>query len=296
MRRLEAGKRAYYAFENMCNAGEIKCWALKKYLFDTLVTPVLLYGVEVWGGSIAKSTWQEFENAQKHCLTNVFQVKTQTPYMLLLLESGSLPIEVLGMQRVVEYMLKTRDSPLHWLPKIAYEASQKVQKTSKSKILSSGWMLDIKKWFGRWDACHLVENASNDSQVNEAFLQRQCIMVWEKSGGSRFSHYTTYVAPNYKTLFFSERGNRAHPYILEPIALSAIRTIASIHLSSHSLRCETGRWGTDEESHRLCTLCPCPVRESEYHTLLECSVFDHIRSSFPLIFSHGLSLHTKRGL
>ncbi|MCO5548233.1 hypothetical protein L7F22_001690 [Adiantum nelumboides] len=42
MQRLEAGKRACYAFENMCNAGEIKCWALKKYLFDTLVTSVLL--------------------------------------------------------------------------------------------------------------------------------------------------------------------------------------------------------------------------------------------------------------
>ena len=45
-RRLEAGKRAYYAFENTCNLGDIKCWVLKKYLFDTLVTPVLLYRVE----------------------------------------------------------------------------------------------------------------------------------------------------------------------------------------------------------------------------------------------------------
>ena len=50
-RRLEAGKRAYYAFENTCNHGDIKYWVLKKYLFDTLVTPVLLYGLEVWGGS-----------------------------------------------------------------------------------------------------------------------------------------------------------------------------------------------------------------------------------------------------
>ena len=39
--RFEAGKGAYYAFENTCNHGDIKCWVLKKYLFDTLVTPVL---------------------------------------------------------------------------------------------------------------------------------------------------------------------------------------------------------------------------------------------------------------
>ena len=34
------------------------CWVLKKYIFDTLVTPVLLYGLEVWSGSIPKSTWE----------------------------------------------------------------------------------------------------------------------------------------------------------------------------------------------------------------------------------------------
>ncbi|RYA84422.1 hypothetical protein DD594_26220 [Enterobacter cloacae complex sp. 4DZ1-17B1] len=111
MRRLEAGKREYYAFENMCNAGNIKCWVLNKYLFDALVTPVLLYGVEVWGRSISKSTWKELENVQKRFLTNFLQVKTQTPYMLLLLESGSLPIEVMDMERVVEYMIKMHQNP-----------------------------------------------------------------------------------------------------------------------------------------------------------------------------------------
>ncbi|MCO5550705.1 hypothetical protein L7F22_004195 [Adiantum nelumboides] len=249
MRCLEAEKRTYYAFENMCNAEEIKCWALKKYLFDTLVTPVLLYGVEVWGGSISKSTWKEFENVQKRFLINVFQVKTQTSYMLLLLESGSLPIEVMGMERVVGYMLKMQKRASHRLPKITWEASKKVQKTHKSKILSSGWMQDIKKWFGRWDALHLLYDPSRDPNVNEAFLQRRCIIAWETLGGSRFIHYTTHVAPNYKAIFFSERRSRTHPYMLEPIPLSAIRTIASIRLSSHSLRCKIGRWGTGEESH-----------------------------------------------
>ena len=115
---------------------------------------------------------------------------------------------------------------------------------------------DMEKWFGRWDATHLIHDASLDSSVNEAFLQRQCIMTWEKCGGSRFTHYTTHVAPNYKTIFFTERGNRMHRYMLEPIPLSAIRTIASMRLSSHALRCETGHWGTSDESGRLCTRCP----------------------------------------
>ena len=106
--------------------------------------------------------------------------------------------------------------------------------THKSNFLCSGWMQDMENWFGRLNATHLIHDASLDSFVNEAFLQCQCIMTWEKCGGPRFTH------SNYKTIFFAERGNRAHRYMLEPIPLSAICTIASMRLSSHALRCETG--------------------------------------------------------
>ena len=232
---LKPEKRAYYAFENMCHQGDIKCWVLKKYLFDTLVTPVLLYGVEVWGGSISNSSWKEFEAIQKRFLTTFFQVKVQTPYQLLLLEFGSLPLEILGMEHVVEYMVKLSQSPLHRLPRVSWEASYKNQKTHKRKILSSGWMQDTKKWFGKWDAGHLLHDASLDPMVNEAFLQCQCLTKWETIGGSRFTHYTTHIAPNYKSIFFSKRGSRTHPYMLEPIPLSAVRTLAAIRLSCHSL-------------------------------------------------------------
>ena len=70
------------------------------------MTLVLLYGVEVWGCKIPKSTWKEFENAQKHFLTKFLQVKKQTPYTLL--ETRSLAIGIMAMERVVEYMLKVQ--------------------------------------------------------------------------------------------------------------------------------------------------------------------------------------------
>ena len=109
---------------------------------------------------------------------------------------------------------------------------------------------------------------------------------------SRFIHYTIHVAPNYKTIFFTERGNRTHRYMLEPIPLFTIRWItASMRLSSHALRCETGRWGTSDESGRLCTLCPKQVQESEYHNLIQWSAFDYIQPCFPHIFDQPQSLH-----
>ena len=84
-------------------------------------------------------------------------------------------------------------------------------------------MQDMKKWFGRWDATHLLHDASLDSSINEAFLQCRCIMTWDKCGGSRFTHYTTHVARNYQNHILAERGNHTHRYMLEPTQLSAIR-------------------------------------------------------------------------
>mgnify|MGYP000745292264 CR=1 FL=1 len=59
-------------------------------------------------------------------------------------------------------------------------------------------------------------------------------------GPCEYGHYTLVFDTNYKTIFFAEQGNRTHRYMLEPIPLSAIRTIASMTLSSHALLCETG--------------------------------------------------------
>ena len=78
----------------------------------------------------------------------------------------------MAMEMVVQYMLKVQNGPPHQLTRIAWEASKKIQKKHKSKILCSGWMQDMEKWFGRWDATHLIHDGSLDSLVNEAFLQR----------------------------------------------------------------------------------------------------------------------------
>ena len=74
----------------------------------------LLDRVEVWGGSIPKSTWKEFEHVQNlvHFLTKLRRLKKQTPYTLLLLERRPLLVEIIAMEMVVKYvMLKVQKVP-----------------------------------------------------------------------------------------------------------------------------------------------------------------------------------------
>ena len=45
----------------------------------------------------------------------------------------------------------------HQLPRLAWNVGCKLQKNHKSKILSSSWVVDIRKWFRRWDVDELLE-------------------------------------------------------------------------------------------------------------------------------------------
>ena len=95
------------------NGGEIEYWVLKKYIFDTLVMLELLYGAEVWGWSIPKFTYKDFENFQNHSLS--LSQSYKNPYMLLL-KYGLLPTEIMFMEKAIEYMLKVKKLA-HWLAK-----------------------------------------------------------------------------------------------------------------------------------------------------------------------------------
>ena len=83
---------------------EVKCWVLKKYIFDTLVRLVLLYGVKYEVVSWLSMLGNTLKSVQKHVFTKFLQFKKQTPHTLL--EMGPLPIKITTMERVVKYMCK----------------------------------------------------------------------------------------------------------------------------------------------------------------------------------------------
>ena len=74
-------------------------------------------GASLWGGSkvseIPNSTWKEFENVKAHFLTKFLQVKKQMLCTFPLLKTMSLPIQIMAMERVVEYKLKIQKGPSH---------------------------------------------------------------------------------------------------------------------------------------------------------------------------------------
>ena len=100
------GWKAYYELKNNCKSVDIYIWSKKRFLFETLFTPVVLYRCEVWGRSVSRESWRKIEMIQKQFITYNLKIKGNTPYPILLIESGLSPIESNTMSIYVMYKKK----------------------------------------------------------------------------------------------------------------------------------------------------------------------------------------------
>ena len=180
-RRLAAAKRMYYMLETICTQRDINSWKVKTVLFEAYVLQTMLYGIEVWGGSITNTMWDDIEKIQKSFIRKYIGVRVTTPYSMLLLESGCLPIEYYGLVRTLRYIQKVKSMPQNRLPHQAWEICKKPKKNHKSKFLTSGWMLDIKKWFAKWKLEKYLEAAKVDWKEMERTFKTSLWDQWAAS-------------------------------------------------------------------------------------------------------------------
>ena len=55
-KKINGGWKAYFGLENNCKVANLVMWDKKKLLFETLITPFILYGCEVWGCNISRES------------------------------------------------------------------------------------------------------------------------------------------------------------------------------------------------------------------------------------------------
>lgn len=60
-KRVNGGWTIYYRLGNSCTLKDVWFWDTNKTLFDTLPTPIILYGREVWGFNISRELWRRID-------------------------------------------------------------------------------------------------------------------------------------------------------------------------------------------------------------------------------------------
>ncbi|KAL3696407.1 hypothetical protein R1sor_010483 [Riccia sorocarpa] len=154
------------------------------------------------------------------------------PYVLLLAESGSLPVEVEALILTLQYVARVR--------------AQDVDRYSRVALLESrgiGWFADLVNWTARWGLTELEWEPVNTLRTRLQILAVQ--RLWA-SPSPRLSYYLRDI-------------NRMDKYIEQLYLHSALpkqtkQLLARYRTSSHALRVEEGRWIGLPRDDRTCKL------------------------------------------
>lgn len=269
--RVANGYKALYSMINKCRMASLSTWSLKRRLFTSLVRPVLLYGVQVWGAATSKSTWPKIEAIQKLFLEMELGVKSQTPYILTLAEAGLLPLEGEALLLTIKYVLHVNDLDASRLPKQALCYSR-----------ASGWYADVLRWAEAWGFPE--HKWQGPPKALRKALQAQAIKKLWADPSPRLQYYLRDVTP---MNVYEEQE-----YLRAPISLQLRKIIARYRLSSHHLAVEEGRWRGIERQHRTCRLCESLSIENEYHVFIACRTYHEVRIAHQILVQNLYDLFT----
>jgi len=94
-------------------------WEKKKLLFDTVVTPTILYECEVQGCSISRDSRIRLKQIQNNIITYILNVKSNTPYPIFFIQASLSPIKCMTMIIYLVYKNKINNMDDEKLAKIA---------------------------------------------------------------------------------------------------------------------------------------------------------------------------------
>ncbi|KAL3683278.1 hypothetical protein R1sor_001300 [Riccia sorocarpa] len=137
--RAAHGLTAVFSLWNKCRRAELTSCQLKLRLFDTLVLPVVLYNAPTWGPSTSRSGWHKLESVHKTFLQTELGIRPQVPYVLMLAETGRLPVEAEALLLSIRFALRLRS-----------QADDRYGHQAWTTTRGQDWYAKICQWGAKW--------------------------------------------------------------------------------------------------------------------------------------------------
>ena len=135
---------------------------LALHLFDSLVTPILLYGCEIWGFS----NIEQVERVHLKFCKAILKVNKSTPSCMVYGELGRLPLSIAISSRMVCYWAKIVNSHNGKLSKVMLNF---LLQLSHTEVYQSPWLLHVKKIL---DNCGLSFYWQSNVKCNTVYLKQ----------------------------------------------------------------------------------------------------------------------------
>jgi hypothetical protein len=239
-------------------------------LFDRMISPILNYGCEIWGLNKA----DPIEKVHVGFCKNILHVKSTTQNGVIYGELGRYPLLLNRQYRVIKYWLNIVSGIK---PKYVCIVYQMLLDDLISQPTATNWA----------------------GLVRQLLFQTGFAEVWYAQGVHNIHAFLCIFKTRILDMFDQtwhsdlEDSAKARSYILYAntlnykVYLDAVNVdkyriaLCHLRLSSHRLAIETGRWHKPKPiavGDRKCTICG--VVEDEYHFLMECVLYKHIRKNY----------------
>ena len=238
-------------------------------LFDKLVTPILNYGSEVWGFHKATS----IETVHMQFCKNLLGVKQTTQNDFIFGDLGRINYQSRRFVAIIKYWFKIICCDGTKYIKQVYEMmlNDLVQQPQKQN-----WASCVRDLLSRlgfmnvWDA-----QGVGDIEIFLSIFKQRVTDSFIQNWHARLNDSTR--ARCYITFASFE-----HKKYLEVLNVTKYRkSLSRLRLSSHRLEVEVGRWTKPNKTpiqNRKCKFCH--VLEDEFHFLLECPFYSHLRKRY----------------
>ncbi|MCO5546787.1 hypothetical protein L7F22_000223 [Adiantum nelumboides] len=133
--------------ERGCHQTQFQEPRTKGWLFDTLVTPALLYAAPIWTLGLSKQAWSRLEKPQILLLARMIRSKPSVPHDIVRAEFGAPPMVVEALFQKVGYLHRLRDMRADRLPRIALEASCGLADSGDQR----SWYASVTRWLQTYE-------------------------------------------------------------------------------------------------------------------------------------------------
>ena len=238
---------------------------LAAHLFDSMVRPILEYGIEIWG---ANSKLDSFDVFERNFLRSILKVRSQTANLAVYGDLGRIPISYKIHEKILKYYVRINSFPETSLLKKCLHYSKELHELgyltwySRIQVLLNKYKLD--------DDIHdrsLEGKGPTSTQIKNNIkkkLLNSYVAVWKSELENCTGKLRTY------RIFKTDFGIEPFLKLTEQkfrIAISRFRS------SSHNLEIERGRFTRPPvpSDQRFCRLCKNGSVDNEQHALLSCT-------------------------
>jgi exonuclease III len=237
----------------------------KLSLFHKLITPILLYGAELWG--LDNKFTAEIDKVLIKFCKSILGVQKSTPNAAVLGELGQLPLSTMCKVRAIKYWLHIVSNKTTLLYKTYSIERQQVNTNN----LMNCWSYKIKDLLDNLGYSNIWLSENSEGIPFMTLKQRitdQYMQSWSDSikNMNRLEFYAAI-----KEEFKFEK------YLDEIMNVKQRKALTKLRCSAHNLQIEIGRHQKTPRNERHCKICKSKSIENEYHFVLICPILRELR-------------------